>query len=288
MDSDVYYNKLYIDPRLGPVIWDMNDEVGISGARTRVRGGSRIQVPEPDLIPVSSMSRHSRHLRDSAFTSPQSGPVDDHGRRSIRAGIVLERDDALPISLATKELYHQLEAAAKFYTNFGKGYEKDIASIKKYATKEILESLWIRRVRRARDPTAAAQAQDYDGYNDDDLVSYEDQFAVWKRKLCHALDGVIAASLDETSHDDRNRSYKSMLRMVDKIRTANRQLLPLLDEAWKGQDLCRDLITELNLLKSLVKSISTQKKDANENEHGNSEDNGTVEEENWHEGQDAW
>lgn len=275
-DPDVYFNGLYINPRLGPVMWGMSDEVSSFSSRPRDRG-LRYQDLAPEFLPGSRMrvrGRQNRYVTDPAFASPQLGYIDERVNRSVQTGTVRETDDVLPVSLAIKELFYQLEAAAKFYTNFGKEYEKDIALVKKYATKEILENLWIRRVRRAKDPRAAFQNEDHDGY--------EDQFAVWKRKLCHALDGVIASNLDEASHDDRNRSDQSMVRMVDKIGTANRQLLPLLDAAWRGQDRCRELIIELELLKGLVKSGDRiDMKQSDDKEDGNSEGGRPVEDGTW-------
>ena len=197
-----------------------------------------------------------------------------------------ESDDALPFSLAITELFRQLEAATKFYASFAKEYNEDIKQIKQYATKEILENLWIRKVRRARKPRAGLRTQDEDRYTGNGFAEYEDQFAVWKRKICHALDGAITSSLDgESRHDRSSRTrYQSMVNMVDKIRTANRQLLRLLDTAWKREQLCRELVTELELLKDLVNPGENKSKNLQNNgdeAKEDSGDNGTNEEVDW-------
>lgn len=291
LDPGVYLNRLYINPRLRPIILNVDDNVGSTVPRSTNRG-LRFQDPAPEMYsPVSRMDlrgRQNRPLRGSALVPHELGVVDEHGSQSARTGTMTRRDDVLPFSLAIKELYHQLEAGAEFYASFDSEYEKDIVRIKTYATKEILENLWTRKVRRARNPRSALQDQDRDRYIDNDFAEYEDQFAVWKRKLCHALDGAIASRLDEGRQDERNSTrHQSMVRMIDKIRTANRQLLPLLDSAWKRQVLCKDLVTELDLLKDLVTSGGRGSKRLSNTASNSSAANGeTVEGEDWKPGPD--
>jgi hypothetical protein len=280
IDPDVYLNRLYINARPRPVIWDMGDEVDSFGRRSRTCG-PRLQESVPEMLLPPRMvasGRQDRPLRAADWASQQAGFLDEYGRRSAQIGIVRDRDDALPFSLAITELFRQLEAATKFYISFGKEYNEDIKQIKQYATKEILENLWIRKVRRARSPRVALQRQDEDRYTGNGFAEYEDRFAVWKRKICHALDGAITSRLDgESRHDHGSGTrHQSMVSMIDKIRTANRQLLPLLDTAWERQQLCRDLVTELELLKDLVNPGESSSKSVQNNVNLTNEDNGDI------------
>jgi hypothetical protein len=248
-DPDLHLSRLYINPRARPVIWGMDDEVD-----NFCPGGTR--EPRYAFAPASRVVSRGRDrpLRGRDLTSQQAEAVSDYGRGSGRATVGRERDDSLPFTLAVAELFRQLEAATAFYIAFGKEYSDDIKKIKQYATREILENLWIRKVRRAKNPTGESQNQDEGRYAGTGFPDYEDQFAIWKRKVCHALDGAIASSLDTGNSNDRSGGARqqSMARMIDKIRTAHRQLLPLLGAAWKREQVCRDLVTELKLLRDLV------------------------------------
>ena len=257
LDADLdNFSRLYVNSRLRPLTWDLEDEAGASAPRTGARESS-LQSPAPEssssVSRTDTRRRQDRSLRVPAVRSRSPGSVDEHGRRSAITEIVRERGDVIPFSLAIKELHHQLGLAVAFYINFDSEYGKDIAQIKKYATGEILENLWARKVRRSKDPGTAAQDRYHNRDGDNLIAEYEDRFAIWKRKLSHALSGAITSGLGESSHDDRNSTrHQSKIRLVDKIRMANRQLRPLLDTAWKRRELCRDLITELKMLKGLV------------------------------------
>jgi hypothetical protein len=253
-DTDIR-SRLYIDPCRQPLILDVGDEVGGSGPRARI---SRLQPLAPNLFsPVSrtgARRQRDRTLRISDVSTRESKDVDEYGRRRGRTEIVRERNDVLPFSITVNELQRQLGDAIKFYEDFNSKYENDIDLIKKYATKEVLENLWTMKV-MSKEP-ATASHDEYDDQDSDNLLAEsEDQFAIWKRTLSHALDGAISSGMREGNlHDPNGTRHQSMTRLVDKIRMANQQLLPLFDTAWKRPEFSSDLVTELKMLHGLIKS----------------------------------
>jgi hypothetical protein len=246
---DVYFDGLCLNPRLGQMVWDTGDEASYT---PRTRGyGPRFQDPTAEQFlatpRMGSRARQDQHLRDSGMVSRRRS--DENVERSGRPDIL--RDPVLPFGLAMKELHRKLEAAEKFYESFESEYEDDIKSIKAYAAKEILEKLWTRKVRGSNAPQAASTNQD--GYNDGDFAEYGGKFAAFRGTVRHALDEAMNSRLGDGAHDLQSGTrYNSMCRLVEKIETANRQILPLLDGASKGQDACKVLIEELQQLKSLV------------------------------------
>jgi hypothetical protein len=248
---------LYINPRLQSLILDVEDEVGGTGPRPRARN-SRFPTPAPDLFsPISragTRKQRDRTPRVLDLSPHGSRGVDEYSRRLARTELGRERNGVLPFSLAVNELQRQLVEAMDFYVDLNTKYEKDIERIKKYATKEVLEKIWTLKVTRSKDPGTMAHDQYHDQNRDNLFAECEDQFVIRKRTLSHALDGAISSSL-RGSHDDPNGArHQSMIRLIDKIRMANQQLLPLFDTAWKRPELCKDLVTELKMLAGLIKS----------------------------------
>jgi hypothetical protein len=251
---EVYFDELYIKPRLEPIVWDVDGELVSLSPRTR-SWGSRFQGSATEQY-LSASRRgptvQNEHQRDFGEVMLRSEVGGVYGEQRTRPKIVRDRGRVFPFYWALKELYQKLDAAANFYSNFESEYENDITPIKKYATREVLEKLWTSKVKVAKVRKASLGSKR--GDNDGDFIEYEDKFAGWKRKVGHALDDAVNPSLDERNQDEPNKStrYQSTVRLLDKILTANRQILPLLDAASKRQEHCKDLITELELLKSLV------------------------------------
>ena len=253
------FSTVYLNSRLRPLIWDERDGIRSSTSRARARE-SRLQSPVLESTSSVSLSvsgidirRQDRPLRVPTTGSRPSRSIDEHSSLSAGTEVVREKSDALAFSLAIKELYHQLGTAVAFYIKFDLEYEKDIVQIKKYATREILDNLWAMKIRRSKDLGTAAQDRYHDRYGDNLFAEHEDQFVVWKMKLSRVLDGAITSSFREASHYDCNSTrYQSKVRLIDKIRVANGQLRPLLDMASERRERCRDLITELKMLRGLI------------------------------------
>jgi hypothetical protein len=250
---EVYFDELYINPCLEPIVWGVDGEVVSLSPRTR-SWGSRFQDSATEQYLSASRrvtTGRNQHLRDSSEVMLRSEVGGVYGEQRTRPEIVRDRGRVFPFYWALKELYQKLDAAANFYSNFESEYENDITRIKKYAAREILEKLWTSRVKVTKDRKASLESKHR--HNVGDFIEYEDKFAGWKRKVGHALDDALNPCLDEENLDEpKNTRYQSTVRLLDKVLTANRQILPLLDAASKGQEHCKDLITELELLKSLV------------------------------------
>lgn len=114
-------------------------------------------------------------------------------------------------------------------------------------------NLWAMKIRRSKALGTAAQDRYHDPYGDNLFAEHEDQFVVWKMKLSRVLDWAITYSLREVSRYDCNSTrYQSKVRLIDKIRLANRQLRLLFDTASERREFCRDLITELKMLRGMI------------------------------------
>jgi hypothetical protein len=85
-----------------------------------------------------------------------------------------------------KDLFRKLEAATQIYSNFQFEYKDDIASIKRYATKEIVDKLWTLKARGKKDRRASFDSQD--DIVVEDSVEYEAKFVAWKKKVAEVLD----------------------------------------------------------------------------------------------------
>jgi hypothetical protein len=149
-----------------------------------------------------------------------------------------------------KDLFRKLEAATQIYSNFQFEYKDDIASIKRYATKEIVDKLWTLKARGKKDRRASFDSQD--DIVVEDSVEYEAKFVAWKKKVAEVLDNVInSATKGGKGYSKKTNRQESMDRLRGKVPTANNQILPLLDAVAKEREECKALIIELERLRTL-------------------------------------
>ena len=138
----------------------------------------------------------------------------------------------------------------QIYSNFQFEYEDDNASIKKYATKEIVDKLWTLKVRGKKDRRASFGSQD--DIVVEDSVEYEAKFVAWKKKVAEALDNVInSATKGGKGYSKKTNRQESMNRLKGTVPTANNQILPLLDAVVKEREECKALIIELERPRAL-------------------------------------
>lgn len=256
--ADLYpdFDGLRIDPRVGPVFLDVGNDVFNVRPRNWT-SASRFQdtAAEPEqLVAISEIEtarRRGQNIRNLGRLSPRPEFVHEYGEKSSKPGITYKRKEALPFVSAMKGLHRKLEAAKQTYIHFQSEYDTETESIKKYATKEILEDLWTSKMRSKKGRSVLLEDQHGD---EDDRYGYEEKFAGWKRKIAQALDEVLNSSIKKgTLNTPKNITrYQSMVRLREKLYTANRQILPLLDDVSKGREYCKALITELDLLKTLI------------------------------------
>lgn len=266
---DMYFDRLSLDPRSGPMVWDLDDEA-VYTPRTRAYG-PRFHDPTVDQFLATPMmgsgARRDQHLGDSGMMSRlQSDLVDDYVGRGTRRE--MPPDPTLHFALALKELHRKLEEAEQFYESFELEYEEDVRSIKVYASKEILEKLWTRKARGSNGST------NQDGYSDGDFAEYGAKFAAFKRTVSHALDEALKPMAGNAALNRQSARHQSMTRLAAKIATANRQIVPLLDGACKGQADCKALVEELQELKGLVDPETEKSKQIlKETDYGHAEKN---------------
>lgn len=225
--------------------------------------GSRIHEHAAESNPFrpslrfGTPQRRGHHLRDFSRIPRRSGLGDGYIEPSARSGITRDRESSLPFGVALKELHRKLEAAGQVYSSFESEFENDVASIKKYATVGILENLWVMKAKGGKDRRASSESQD--GY-ESGTSDHEDKFLEFKAKISQALGKALSATINEGTSDLDSTRHQSMVRLKEKIQTANRQILPLLGAVSKGQEQCKALTTELEFLSSLIDPASDNSK----------------------------
>jgi hypothetical protein len=94
-----------------------------------------------------------------------------------------QRKDAFPYDRAMRKLFDQLIHAEQFY-NFQSDYDNDITSIKKYATADLLDELWMLRVKGRKDLRAVFEGE----FNEGEVFENQSvRFDDINRDLAHAL-----------------------------------------------------------------------------------------------------
>ncbi|KAI1401433.1 hypothetical protein F4819DRAFT_458273 [Hypoxylon fuscum] len=147
----------------------------------------------------------------------------------------------LKVSLAAKHLASQVSESKTFWIAFQERFEKEIAGIKYYASDDILQQIWQKRVEHDN--------KYKNGENQDD-----EQFSIQRMKLEACLDQINEAArafvqsrpLDNRfNHDPRHLA-------LEKIRGTGSLVLNLAARSAVNSSACADLVTEASNLEKLV------------------------------------
>lgn len=95
-----------------------------------------------------------------------------------------QRKEPLPFGRAKNKLLEQLGKAEEIYSGFQRDFDSDIGSIKKYATVEVLNELWVLRVLGNKDPKAI---QGDDAGNDDSLRDSKEFICRYEARCCSGI-----------------------------------------------------------------------------------------------------
>jgi hypothetical protein len=137
---------------MGAIFADIGDD-SVDGSPRTSNYGPRFQDIARELQQLPTRSRPrigGGSVLDQGSISPfasRSGFANVTHEQTSRQGVAREKGDILPFGRAMKDSFRKLEAATQIYSNFQFEYEDDTASIKKYATKEIIDKLWTLKVR---------------------------------------------------------------------------------------------------------------------------------------------
>lgn len=159
-----------------------------------------------------------------------------------------------------KKLFRQILQAEKLYGNFRSEYDSDISGVTKYANEDILNKLWISKVKGKKNPG------DYEGSHgqaveDAFLASPAEKFDAMSDKVSDALSGALDSFREETPQSRKQiPRVEAARRMAQKVGTASEQILDLLESAARGREYCSALLSELGLLKTLIDPNTEQNK----------------------------
>lgn len=154
------------------------------------------------------------------------------------------------------KLFKQLATAERFYRDFQTSFDNDIVAIKKYATAEIRNTLWILKVGggdRHRRRSSIDQA--VDSADDSSSDRPYERFKSNKHKLLRALDICLSARPPPEARRSSKRNTsreEAAMRLYRKVQIANEQITELLDQAPRKRECCSGLVGELEMLKTLV------------------------------------
>lgn len=165
----------------------------------------------------------------------------------LRSRMPAQNRDGLPFGKAMTRLFKDIGKAEEFYNTFVDSYEGEIGPLKRYASAELLTSLWIARVQGKPDSGA---------YEDGEEIPEEDksyeQFEEKKRMLTRSLEAAAHPIISESrspKNEDRTEGQK---RLREKIQTAQNLIGTLLKGVPMKHIKCKSLLKELAMLKTLV------------------------------------
>jgi hypothetical protein len=146
--------------------------------------------------------------------------VEEFTYPTLRSETMAQRKQPLPFGRAMNKLLEQLGRAEELYSGFHRDFDSDIGSIKKYATVEVLNELWVLRVLGNKDPKAI---EGDDAGNDDSLRDSKELFADMRRDVARALETALDSTVKEGSKPSRKKQTRmeSAKRLQRKIDTAN-------------------------------------------------------------------
>jgi hypothetical protein len=227
------------------------------GADPRGRGHGRGFCPGRQDARFGDMEEYEpgMYLDGRAATSARRGAratYDDDYAPKVNP-LVAERKESIAFCKAIAQLHRQLGKAADMYKEFMDSYDGETQPIKKYASKDILDRLWILRVKGERDPETFG-AGEY-GKEDENLMATLEKFELCQRKTAQAL----RDALSSTMNGSENR-IQSAERLKEKVKTAYHQILELQEMALSEKDHCAALLNELDELKAMIDPTSAKNK----------------------------
>ncbi|RDW87715.1 hypothetical protein BP5796_03409 [Coleophoma crateriformis] len=153
--------------------------------------------------------------------------------------------DRIALASATRKLYRQLEKSIKVYENLLKAYDADVAKIRKYADERTMEQLWFLKVEGRPDRGGLVE----DGFSGT-MVKMMETGSLLVECLCD----VRRSTLDEYTRGTpkEQRQVEKSRRLYKQVGFAGDQILDLLHLSVKSEDYCKELVSDMQRLKTLV------------------------------------
>lgn len=224
------------------------DRYGLSRFDRRGRASNGLYFDEVEASPRARLNPFvdsqamSRLIRSPFFDEEE---VHQHWR-SRDYQHERRRSDSLPFGKAMKKLYKQITQAEQFYSDFQNNFDADIQAIQGYATEDILKVLWELKVRGRRSRSRDSQQGSPERGSE--------KFEIMQRKVAQALEMAVESRVNDWIGRSKKSSPKidSSKRLQKKVETANDQILDLLHHAAHSREYCEALLSELELLKTLI------------------------------------
>jgi hypothetical protein len=190
-------------------------------------------------------------------------PRSDHRDREPRLRSAMSgRKSSISFGKGMKKLEKVLQKSDDFYHQFIQNFDNDMSSTANYATIEIQEKLWRLKIIGKKDKNAVRDIQNQRGDEEEDSEKPKKKFEEKKKDLTHALQVAMEVQFEKLKDTPRSRAcVQSAVRLQAKIRTANSQIIDLLEVSTEDRDQCEALLNEIRLLKTLVDPESDQNKD---------------------------
>jgi hypothetical protein len=143
------------------------------------------------------------------------------------------------VSQAAKQLYDQVSQSRSIYDDFHKSDEKDIERIGEYIGNDIQNRIWEEKVEQNRRHKTGLDQEDKQ------LTYQRDKLMTCLRCLSDAAAVLARHYADRLDHESRELQ-------LEKIRAAGGRVRRLTKKAVSNEAACKDLITELDELWSLL------------------------------------
>ncbi|KAJ5054888.1 uncharacterized protein L3040_001150 [Drepanopeziza brunnea f. sp. 'multigermtubi'] len=196
-----------------------------------------------DLDPRQNYA--SRQMEGGRMPGPRY-PLEqyDPHHRSRR---VAHSKDGVPFGKAMIKLFKDIGKAEEFYGSFVTDYEDEISTLKRYAPSELLNKLWIARVEGKPDGGSFDEGEEIPE-GEKSFVMFEEK----KSMLIRSMEGAANSMIIESRSPKHEVRAEAQKRLREKVQTAHKLIMALLDGAPRKHSQCKSLLSELGMLKALV------------------------------------
>lgn len=165
--------------------------------------------------------------------------------------------DGIGFQKAISKLFKQVQKAEATYGHFRDEFDDEVGQVKKYIASDVYESLWQSKLAGKSDKKVYQESDDAT-----DAEETQVQFDEVETALVPALNAAVQAMISEKGSSPRSKNRVDFfLRLQEKVRMAQVQIVELLEKAGNSHEDCESFLTELGLLKTLVDPDQPHNKD---------------------------
>jgi hypothetical protein len=269
------------------IYWDFDNFV-IGSRRGRMR--------DPYVVDANDMDiENYGRVKDRGGRKSENSPLrrDDSRNSKLRPYGKTLQNNGGSFAAALTKLFKVLGKAEDLYSSFQGEYEKEVSSIRKYATYDVMDHLWKLRIggKREKNDLRDADAQiDDETHGEKPSQKFEDM----KTKIVHTMEAVLDSTIKEDRGSGRSKTcYEACDRLKEKVAIATNQIGKLLESVTRSPENCTALLNEIRLLKSLADPNADVNKNvfkASEDDESDSGNEGwhREQEQEQHEGRESW